>query len=61
MKGKELEFHKDSSGIIKFRDRICIPADEDLRKLIMEEAHKSSLSIYSGTTKMYQDLKKIFW
>jgi len=42
MKGKEPELHKDSSGIIKFRDRICTPIDEDLRKLIMDEAHKSS-------------------
>ena len=44
-----------------FRDRICIPTKEELRKLIMEEAHKSSLSIHPGTTKMYQDLKKMFW
>jgi len=50
IKGKEPEFHKDSSGIIKFKDRICIPANEDLRKLIIEEAHNSCLSIHQGTT-----------
>jgi len=61
VEGKESEFHNDSNGIIKFRDRICIPAKEELRKMIMEEAHKSSLSIHSGATKMYQDLKKMFW
>jgi len=60
VEGKESEFHKDSNGI-KFRDRICILAKEELRKLIMEEAHKSSLSIHLGATKMYQDLKKMFW
>jgi len=27
----------------------------------MEEAYKSSLSIHPGATKMYQDLKKMFW
>jgi len=59
--GKEFEFHKDYGGIITFRDTICIPAKEDLRKLITEEAHKSSLSIHPGATKMYQDLKKMFW
>jgi len=34
IKGKGSESQKDSSGIIKFRDRICIPAEEDLRKII---------------------------
>lgn len=27
----------------------------------MEVAHKSKLSVHPGTTKMYQDLKEIFW
>jgi len=27
----------------------------------MEEAHKSNLSIHPSSTKMYQDLKKMFW
>jgi len=61
IKVKKYEFHKDSSGIIKFRNRICIPVEEDLRKLVMKEAHKSSLCIHLGATKMYQDLKKMFW
>jgi len=29
--------------------------------MILEEAHKSKLTIHLGTTKMYQDLKKMFW
>ena len=61
VEGKESEFHKDSNGIIKFRNKICIPSKEELRKLIMEEAHKSNLSIHLGATKMYQYLKKLFW
>ena len=32
-----------------------------LKKFILEESHRSNLSIYPGDTKMYQDLKKIFW
>jgi len=61
VEGKEFEFHQNSNTIIKFRDRICIPAKAGLRKLIMEEAYKSSLSIRPGATKMYQDMKKMFW
>lgn len=33
----------------------------ELKKSILEEGHKSGLSIHLGTTKMYQDLKMIFW
>ncbi|GJR97871.1 putative reverse transcriptase domain-containing protein [Tanacetum coccineum] len=33
----------------------------DLRTLIMHESHKSKYSIYPGSDKMYQDLKKMYW
>jgi len=29
--------------------------------MILEEAHKSKLSMHPGTTKIYQDLKKMYW
>lgn len=32
-----------------------------LKKSTFEEGHKSGLSIHPGDTKMYQELKKIFW
>ncbi|GJS02701.1 putative reverse transcriptase domain-containing protein [Tanacetum coccineum] len=33
----------------------------DLRTLIMHESHKSKYSIHSGSNKMYQDLKQLYW
>lgn len=33
----------------------------ELKKSILEESHKSGLSIHLGATKMYQDLKKMYW
>lgn len=33
----------------------------EFKKRILEEGHKSSLSIHPGATKMYQDLKKMLW
>nr|KYP50642.1 Transposon Ty3-G Gag-Pol polyprotein [Cajanus cajan]KYP50645.1 Transposon Ty3-G Gag-Pol polyprotein [Cajanus cajan] len=33
----------------------------ELKKMILEKYHKSSLSIHLGATKMYQDHKKMFW
>ena len=59
--GKLVDFKEGSDGILRFRDRICVPDLPELRKLILEEGHKSSLSVHPGATKMYKDLKKIFW
>ncbi|XP_047167034.1 uncharacterized protein LOC124836024 [Vigna umbellata] len=39
----------------------CIPNDGELKRIILEEAHHSRLSIHPGMTKMYQDLGKSFW
>lgn len=57
-KGKELDFRVYENGILKFRDKVYV---SELKKTILEENHRSSLSIHLGATKMYQDLKKIFW
>jgi len=54
-------FVMDREGILKFGNRICVPNDERIKKMILEEAHKSKLSIDPGITKMYQDLKRMFW
>lgn len=39
---------------------MCVPDNIELKRLIFHEAHKSKLSIHTGSTKMYQDLKKSF-
>jgi len=58
-KGKDYRIGTD--GILRFRDRICVPGEWRLRKQILEEGHKSRLSIHPGMTKMYHDLKQSFW
>jgi len=35
--------------------------DRELRNQILSEAHSSKLSIHPGSSKMYQDLKPLFW
>ncbi|KAI5399593.1 hypothetical protein KIW84_064794 [Lathyrus oleraceus] len=55
------DFKMDEQGVLRFRDKICIFDKVELKKMILEESHRSSLSIHPGATKMYQDLKKIFW
>lgn len=55
------DFSIDENGVLKFRNRVCVPDVSDLKRMLLEEIHRSSLSIHPGATKMYQDLKKMFW
>ncbi|GAU40783.1 hypothetical protein TSUD_26630 [Trifolium subterraneum] len=55
------EFTIADDGVIQFGNRICVPNDADLKRSILEEAHKSGFSIHPGSTKMYHDLKKNYW
>jgi len=55
------DFALGNDGILRFQGRIYVPDDVEVRKLILEEGHKSRLSLHPGMTKMYQDLKETFW
>jgi len=55
------DFTLGSDGIFRFQGRVCVPDDVEVKKLILEEGHKSRLSLHPGMTKMYQDLKENFW
>ena len=37
--GKEIEFTVNEDGVLYYKDRVCVPNDNDLRKSILEEAH----------------------
>src|SRR3954466_11626156 len=54
-------FSTNDQGTIFFENRLVVPENEDLRQLILKEAHDTPLSIQPGSTKMYQDLRKRFW
>ena len=56
---KELALGSD--GVLRFRGKVCVPKDVEVRRLILEEGHKSHLSLHPRMTKMYQDLKETFW
>jgi hypothetical protein len=54
-------FRQDSKGILWFEDRIVVPKNGDLRKKILDEAHLSKFSMHPMSTKMYHDLKPLYW
>ncbi|KAD6118893.1 hypothetical protein E3N88_10164 [Mikania micrantha] len=59
--GAEKQFETRSDGVIYFQDRVWIPAVDELRKLILDEAHKTQYSVHPGADKMYQDLRSFYW
>nr|GEW02337.1 putative reverse transcriptase domain-containing protein [Tanacetum cinerariifolium] len=56
---KKLEPRAD--GTLYFNGGSWFPCYGDLRTVIMHESHKSKYSIHSGSDKMYQDIKKLYW
>nr|GFA34611.1 putative reverse transcriptase domain-containing protein [Tanacetum cinerariifolium] len=54
-------FENRSNGIRYHDKRIWLPLHGGLRDLIMHDSHKSKYSIHPGSTKMYQDLRKLYW
>jgi hypothetical protein len=59
--GKASDFTEDDQGTIWFKKRICVLEIEQLRQLILREAHDSTYYIHPGITKMYEDLKEKNW
>lgn len=51
-------FAQSPDGVIMFNQRIYVPNDAELKRNILEEAHKRAFTIHPGSSKMYQDLKK---
>ncbi|WVZ54227.1 hypothetical protein U9M48_005057 [Paspalum notatum var. saurae] len=60
-KGLLPDFRIDDRGTIWLKERLCVPLDERIKESILTEAHCTKYSIHPGSTKMYQDLKKLFW
>jgi hypothetical protein len=50
-------FQKDHQDVVWFGKRLVVPVDPEIKKIILDEAHKSKFSIHPDNTKMYQDLK----
>ena len=60
-KGKAKGFREDEHDTLWFEDRVYVPNNAEIRKLILQEAHDSPYTIHPGNTKMYLDLKERFW
>ncbi len=47
--------------MLRYGSKLCVPNDTRFKGNIMREAHNARYSIQPRATKMYQDLKKVYW
>ncbi|KAA0065337.1 ty3-gypsy retrotransposon protein [Cucumis melo var. makuwa] len=59
--GQAVEFSISSDGGLLFERRLCVPSDSAVKTKLLSEAHSSPFSMHPGSTKMYQDLKRVYW
>ncbi|KAL4018270.1 hypothetical protein IC575_021861 [Cucumis melo] len=59
--GQAVEFSLSSDGGLLFERHLCVPSDSAVKTKLLSEAHSSPFSMHPGSTKMYQDLKRVYW
>ena len=59
--GRGPHFSVDEHGVVRYKDRLVVPSNEELKRKIFNEAHHSKLSIHPGSNKMYHDLRQLYW
>ncbi|GKD59849.1 putative reverse transcriptase domain-containing protein [Tanacetum coccineum] len=55
------QFERKEDGGLYLAERIWVPIYDNLRTLIMNEAHETRYSIHPGADKMYYDLQGLYW
>ncbi|GKC89091.1 putative reverse transcriptase domain-containing protein [Tanacetum coccineum] len=50
-----------ADGTLCLNGRNWLPCYGDIRTVIMHKSYKSKYSVHSGSDKMYQDMKKLYW
>ena len=48
-------------GALRYQGRLCVSRADELQGRIMEKAHISRYFIHLGSTKMYRDLREVYW
>lgn len=60
--GPALGFEIFQDGSLHFKGRWCIPSQcTELKRLVLDEAHRTLYSVHPGAAKLYKDLKQSFW
>ncbi|XP_070015626.1 uncharacterized protein [Nicotiana sylvestris] len=58
---KETPFKITEDGVLTYQRRLCVPNIAGLRLQVLGETHYSRYSIHPGATKMYHDIREVYW
>ena len=47
-------------GILRMKEKLCVPCLTEIKQQILEQAHSSKFVVHPGCTKMYHDLREVF-
>ena len=61
VEGRGPHFSIDEQEVVRYKDRLVVPSNEELKRKILNEAHHSKLSIHPSSNKMYHDLRHLYW
>jgi hypothetical protein len=53
-------FTFDNDGLLRFKNQIYVPPNDQLRSLILSEAHREVYMAHPGVTMMRENLKPLF-
>ncbi|KAA0036538.1 pol protein [Cucumis melo var. makuwa] len=59
--GQGEDFSISSDDGLMFEGRLCVPEDSAVKTELLTEAHSSPFTMHPGSTKMYQDLRSVYW
>ncbi|XP_070036742.1 uncharacterized protein [Nicotiana tomentosiformis] len=48
-------------GTVRYQGRLCVPNVDGPRERNLSEAHTSRYSVHLSSTKMYHDLREVYW
>ncbi|KAA0036674.1 pol protein [Cucumis melo var. makuwa] len=59
--GQGEDFSISSDDGLMFEGRLCVPEDSAVKTELLTKAHSSPFTMHPGSTKMYQDLRSVYW
>ncbi|XP_075088255.1 uncharacterized protein LOC142170279 [Nicotiana tabacum] len=54
-------FELTGDAVLRYQGHLCVPTVGELRVKILLDAHYSRYAVHPGATKMYWDLRQIYW
>jgi hypothetical protein len=51
----------ETDRLLRYRGRMYIPENGDIRSIILKEAHRALYCVHPGVKKMYADIRKLFF